>query len=71
MLNMANSTNYKYQPVDCSIIARQVGTHTRRAIKQLSKGYKLQEPNWREGVEGPRARMVKRGSSRQGLSKMV
>ena len=29
-------------------------------------GCKLQEPNWQEGVEGPRGRMVKRGSSRQG-----
>ena len=66
LVNRANSTNYKYQPVDCSRIARQVGTHTRRAIWQLSKGCKLQEPNWQEGVEGPRGRMVKRGSSRQG-----
>ncbi len=35
LVNMANSTNYWYQPVDCSCIAKQVGTHTRRAIWQL------------------------------------
>jgi len=28
-------------------------------------GCKLQEPNWQEGVEGPRGRMVKRGSPQQ------